>query len=203
MGLGCWYARSTGGWWNGSWKDFHLSCSGNALQIGDLESCNGVATVHFMGEYPWTVGDFGIQWLTWHCRWRTGVESAPELELCIPPPVGDPENTTSWAYSTYICPSTSLGGNNAGRVGEFQYCHRRDDTWNRFHTRQLVGHRTWESHLLGFQYHYWRAGNPMQYPPFVVWYLNIQRETIKQWPVLTLFLEFWDVWWISSIQDEK
>jgi len=50
VGFGYWYARSTGGGWNGSWKDFHLGCSGNALQIGYWESCNGVATVHFMGE---------------------------------------------------------------------------------------------------------------------------------------------------------
>jgi len=68
MRLGCWYARSTGGGWNGSWKDFHLSCSGNAFQIGDLESCQGVATVHLMGEYPWRLSDFCAKRLSQHSR---------------------------------------------------------------------------------------------------------------------------------------
>jgi len=58
MGLGCWYARSTGGVWNGSWKDFHLSCSGNALHTGDWESCNRVATVHFNWGIPLESGWF-------------------------------------------------------------------------------------------------------------------------------------------------
>jgi len=93
IGFGCWYARSAGGGWDRSWKDFHLGCTGNALQIGDWESCNVVSTVHFMGEYPWRVGDFGAKQLSRHCRWRTGVVSAPEIEFCAPPPVGNPVNT--------------------------------------------------------------------------------------------------------------
>jgi len=113
MGLGCWYAMSTGGRWNGSWKDFHLACSSNALQIGDWESRNGVATFHFMGEYPWRVGDFGAQQLSRHCRWRPWVVSAPEIEFCAPPPVGDPVNTTPWGSSTDLSPWTNPGGNNA------------------------------------------------------------------------------------------
>jgi len=31
-------------------QHFHLGCSGNALQIGNWESCNRVGTVHLMGE---------------------------------------------------------------------------------------------------------------------------------------------------------
>jgi len=33
VGLGYWYARSTGGGWNRSWKDFHLGGSSNDMQI--------------------------------------------------------------------------------------------------------------------------------------------------------------------------
>jgi len=43
----------------------------------------------------------------------------------------------------------------------------------------------------------------MEYPSCFVWYLNIQSETIKQWLALTLFMEFSDFWWDSSIQDKK
>jgi len=43
----------------------------------------------------------------------------------------------------------------------------------------------------------------MEYPPCVEWYFNIQSETIKQWPTLLLWMEFWDFWWVSSLQDEK
>jgi hypothetical protein len=35
----------------GYWKGVHLGYSSNALQIGDWESCNGIATAHFIGEY--------------------------------------------------------------------------------------------------------------------------------------------------------
>jgi len=113
VGLGYWYARSTGGGWTGSWKDFHLGCSGNALQIGNWESCNLVATVHFMGEYPWIVGDFGAQQLSWHCQWRTSVVSAGEIEFCALPAVGDPDNNTSRASCTCISPWTNLDGYHA------------------------------------------------------------------------------------------
>jgi len=152
MGLRCWYARSTGGRWNRSWKDFHLGCSGNTLQIGDWESRNGVVTIHFIGEYPWRVGDCSAQWLSRHCRWRMGVVSTPEIEFCATPPVGDPDNTTSWASSTYIGPWTNLGGHNARSGRDLQDCHRRDDTWNQFQTGQHVASRKCESHPRGFEH---------------------------------------------------
>jgi len=203
MGVGYWYARSTGGGWNGSWKDFHPGCCSNDLQTADWESRNGFATVHFMGEYPCRVGDFGGQWLSRHCRWTTGVVSAPEIEFCAPPPVGDPDNTASRTSSTYIGPWTNLGGHNARGCRDVQDCHRRNDTGNPIQTRQHVALQEYESHLRGSEYQYLPAGKPMQYPPCVIWYLNIQSETIKQWPTLTLFLEFWDFWWVSSMQDKK
>jgi len=179
MSLRCWYARSTGGRWNGSWKDFHLGGSGNALQIGDWESCNVVATVQFMGEYLWRVGDFVAQRLSWHCEWRTGAVSAPEIEFCAPPPVGNPVNTTPWASSTDLIPWTNPGGNNARSGWDLEKCYRWDDTWNRFETRQLIAHRKCESDPQGSEHQCWRARKPMDYPPCFVWYLNIQSKTIK------------------------
>jgi len=179
VGLGCWYARSTGGGYDGSWKDFHLRCSGNALEIRDWESCNVVATVHFMGEYPSRVGDFGTQRLSQHCRLRTGVVSTPEIELCDPTHVGDTDNTTSQVSSTCISPWTNLGGFNARSGRDHQDCHRRDDTSNLIQTGQLVPLRKCESHQWESQYWYWWVGKPMQYAPGVVWYLNTQSETIK------------------------
>ena len=43
----------------------------------------------------------------------------------------------------------------------------------------------------------------MEYPPCVVWYHNIQSETITQRPTLLLCMEFWDFWWVPSVQDSK
>jgi len=194
MSLGCYYARSTGGGWNVSWKDFYLGCSCNALQIGDWESCNGVATVHGMGEYRWTVGDFGGQQLSQHCRWRVGVVSTQDIEFCAPEPVGDPDNTPSQASSTYIGPWTNLGGHNAQSCRVHQDCHRRDDTWNRFPTCQLVAQRKCESQPQESERHDWWARKLMEYPPCVVWYLIIHSETINQWQTLTLSEGFWDFW---------
>jgi len=34
-------------------------------------------------------------------------------------------------------------------------------------------------------------------------HLNIESETIKQRPTLTLLMEFWDFWWVTSVQEEK
>jgi len=42
----------------------------------------------------------------------------------------------------------------------------------------------------------------MEYLPCVMWYLNIESKTIKQRPTLTQFMQFWDFWWVSSVQDE-
>jgi len=42
----------------------------------------------------------------------------------------------------------------------------------------------------------------MEYPCCVIWYLNIESETLKQQPTLTLFMQFWDFWWVSSVQYE-
>jgi len=42
----------------------------------------------------------------------------------------------------------------------------------------------------------------MEYPPCVIWHHNIESETIKQQPTLTLFMELWDYWWVSSLQDK-
>jgi len=94
-----------------------------------------------MGEYPGRVGDSGGQWLSWHCQWRTGVVSAPGIEFGDPPPVGDPDNTTAQASSIYIGPWTNLGSYNARSGRDYHDCHRRDDTWNRFQTHQLVAGR--------------------------------------------------------------
>jgi len=43
----------------------------------------------------------------------------------------------------------------------------------------------------------------MEYPSCVVWYLNMESKTIKQRPTLTLFMEFWNFWWLSWVWDEK
>ena len=160
-------------------KDFHLSCSGNALQIGDWERCNGVATVHLMRQYLWRVGDFGAQQLSYYCRWRTRVVCTPEIELCAPLPVGDPVNTTTWASSTDLSPWTNLGANNAQSGWDRQKWHWQDDTWNWFQTRHLLACRTCKSHPRGAAHPYWGARKRMEYPPCVIWYLNIQSETIK------------------------
>jgi len=156
-----------------------------------------------MGEYPRRVGDFGGQWLSRHCRWRAGVVSAAEIEFCALPPVGDPDNTASRTSSTYIGPWTNLGGNNAWGCRDLQDCHRQDNTWNRFETSQLVAPQKCVSHPQGSEHQYWWARKPMEYPPCVIRYLNIQSETIKQWLTLTLCMEFWDFWWVSLVQHEK
>jgi len=135
MGLGCCYARCTGGGWNESWKDFHLGCSGNALQIGHWESCDGVATVHFMGEYPRRVGDCGSQWLSRHCWWSAGVVSAAEIEFCAPPSVGDAVKTTRLGSSTDFSASINPGGDNSRSAWDLRKCYQREDTSNRFQTR--------------------------------------------------------------------
>jgi len=165
------------------------------------ECCNGVATVRFVGEYPWRVGDFGTQLLSRHCRWRTAVVSPPVIEFCAWLSVGDPVNTTSRASSSCISPWTNPGHYNAQSGWHLQDCHRWDDTWNRFETRQLVAPGKWTSHPPESEQQYWWAGKPMEYPRCVVWYLNIQSETIKQRPILILCVEFWDFWWVPSGQD--
>ena len=144
-----------------------------ASQIGDWESCNGVATVHFIGEYPWRVGHFGGQRLFWHCWCRAGVVSAPEIEFCALLPVGDPNNTASAASCTYIGPRTNLSVHDAWSGSDLQDCHGRDDTWNWFQTRQLLACQNCESHSRGSENQYWGAGKPMEYLPCMVWYINI------------------------------
>jgi len=42
----------------------------------------------------------------------------------------------------------------------------------------------------------------MEYPSCVVWYLDIESKTIQQQPTLTLFMEFWDFWWVWSVHGE-
>jgi len=192
VGSGCWYARITGGRWNGSWKDFYLSCSSNDFQIGDWESCNGVATVHFMGEYPWRVFNFGLEGLSWYCWWRTGVLSAPAIEFCILLSVGDSDNSTSQVSSTWMSPRTYPGHYNAQSGRNFQHCHQQNDAGNKFQSGQLVACRKWESHPQEFEHQYCSARNQLEYPTCVVWYLNIQIETIKQWPTFLLCKEFCD-----------
>jgi len=95
-------------WWmNGSWKDFHLRCSSNDMQIGDWECCNVVATVHFMGENSWRVSDGRAKWPALHCWWKPGVVSVPEIPFRAPMAVGDPMNTTLQASNTCISPWTN------------------------------------------------------------------------------------------------
>jgi len=89
-----------------------------------------------MGEYPWRVGDFGAKLVSQHCRWRGRVVSAPEIEFCAPPPVGDLVNTTPTGSSTDPSPWTNPGDNNAQSGWDLQQCNGPDDTWNRFQTRQ-------------------------------------------------------------------
>jgi len=132
MGLGCWCASSTRVRRNGLWKDFHLSCSGNDLLIGDWGSYNGVATVHFMGEYPWKVGDCAIQWHSQHCWWRMGTVNVPEIEFCAPLPVGDPENSTRQASSSGIIPWLNRGFCLAWSGRHLTDSHWWEDRWNQF-----------------------------------------------------------------------
>jgi len=199
--LGCWYARSTGGWWNGSWKDFHLGCSCNHLPIADWESCTGVATVHLIGEYHWRVGDYGAQRLSRYRHWRIGLVSAREIQFCAPPPVWGPDYTTSWASSTCISPGTNPGGYNACSGRDLQDCHWQHDTWNWFLTGQLVAGQKCKSHPRGSGNQYWRPIKPREYPACAVWYHNIQNEPIKQRPTLLLSKECWDFRWVTSVQD--
>jgi hypothetical protein len=41
----------------------------------------------------------------------------------------------------------------------------------------------------------------MEYPPCVVWDLNIQSKAIISWPTFLLCMEFWDFWWVPSVED--
>jgi len=43
----------------------------------------------------------------------------------------------------------------------------------------------------------------MKYPFCFKWNLYIQGETIKQWPTFMLLMEFWDFWWMLSVQDKE
>jgi len=43
----------------------------------------------------------------------------------------------------------------------------------------------------------------MEHQPCVVWYLDIESESSKERPTLTLVMEIWDFWWVSSVQGEK
>jgi hypothetical protein len=73
-------------------------------------------------------------------------------EFCAPLPVETPENTASQTSSTYIGPGTNLGCHHAKSYRDLQQCHRRDDTMNRFQTRQLVAPRKCKSHAQGFEH---------------------------------------------------
>jgi len=43
----------------------------------------------------------------------------------------------------------------------------------------------------------------MDYPAGFICYHHIKSKIIKPWPTLTLFMEFWDIWWIPSVKDEQ
>jgi len=203
MGMGFWYARSTGGTWNGAWQDFHLSGNTNNMQTADSENCNGVTVVDSVGEYPWRVGEYGTEQLSLDYRWRTGVVSGAETEFSAQPPSQGPVNSTAGASSANISLGTNPGDDNAWSCRDVQECHRRDDICNRCQTGELVAHGICISHPRGSEHQYWRAGKLMEYPPCFICYPNIESKTIKQWPTPTLFMEFWDFWWVQSVQDKN
>jgi len=146
MGMIFWYARSAAGGWNGAWQDFPLSGSSNDTQTADWESCNGVTAVDFVGEYPWGVGEYRTEQLSWDDRWRTGMVSIVEAESSASPLFKDPVNSTAGAYSANIILWTNPGGDNAWSCRDIQECNRWDDIWNQLQTHQLIAHGKCNSH---------------------------------------------------------
>jgi len=201
MGLGFGYARSSGGRWNGSWQDFCLGGSSCDMQIADWESCYGVAAVNFVGEYPWRVGEYGTEWLSQEYWWRMGVVSIAETEFCASLPFRDPHNSTLGASSTDMSPWTNLSGHSARSGTDIQDNHRSDDLWNQLQPSKHVEDGKCDSPRWGSEQEYWWAGKHMKYPPCFISYHNIRSDTIKQWAIVILFLEFWDFWWAPSLQD--
>jgi len=179
VGFGSWSARSAGGGWNGSWQDFHLSGSSNNMQIADWESCNWVAIVDYMGEYPWPVGEYGLEWLSWDYWWQTGVVSIVDTEFSAPLSFRDLVYSNAEVCSTSISRWNNPGCNNAWSCRDVEECHGWDGIWNWYHSDCLIRPGKCESHTAGSELRYWQAGKPMDYLLCVIWYLNIEIKTIK------------------------
>jgi len=144
MAMGFRYARSAGGRWNGSWPNFYVSGSSYDMQIADQEGCYGVAAGNYVGEYPWRVGEYGSEWLSWDYRWRMGVVSIGETEFSALPLFRNPDNSTLGASSVDIRRWTNAGGHNARSGSDIQMCHWRVDIWNQCPTGGIVAGGKWE-----------------------------------------------------------
>jgi len=131
------------------------------------------------------------------------VVSVSVTEFSAQPPVRYLFNSTAGAYSAYFSPWTNDGGHNARRGRYIQQCHLRGDISDRLQTGDHVPERQWESRPRQSELNYGQGAKLMEYRPCSIWYLNIQSETIKQWPTLLLFMEFWDFWSVPSVEDSK
>ena len=129
--------------------------------------------------------------------------SFAETQFSAPAPFRDPINSTTAPSSHIISLWTNPGGHKAKSCCDVQKCHQREDIWNRFQTHQLIASGKCKSHPRGSEHQYWRARKPMEHPPCVLWYLNIDSKTIKERQTITLFMEFWDFGWVSSGRDKK
>lgn len=146
LGLRCWYARRIGGGWIGSWKDFHLSGSSIDMQTTDCESCDGVTTVDCVGEYHCTVGEHSTKQLFRGYQCRTEMVSIGQTLFRALPFHRDWAHFTTGASSTYICPWTNAGGDNAKSCRDCQECYRQDDICNPFQTDSFATHGKCEWH---------------------------------------------------------
>ena len=204
MALGFRDARSAGGRWNGPQKDVYLGGSSYDMPTADWERCCWVARLNFVGEYTrWRMGEYGTELPSQHYQWRTSMESVAEIEFSSSPCFRDPDNSSFVASSAYFGHGTNWAGHNVRSGRDIQERHWQDDIWNSFQTGAIVASRKCKSHPWGSEHEYWWATKLMEYPQCFIWYLNILSATIKQWPTLTLFMEFWDFWWVSSVQYKK
>jgi hypothetical protein len=128
MGLGFKYGRITGGRRNGSSQDFHHCSIGDDMQTDDWGSYVGVAGVDFVSEHPWSVDEYGPEWLCWDCRWRTGELSIVETQFCTPPHHRDLDHSTYDASCPYIGCSTNPDGDNTRSGRNVPVCCWRDAT---------------------------------------------------------------------------
>jgi len=130
--LGVWfrYTRCAGRRWYGSWQNSYHSGSSNAMQTADWEGCFGVAVVNIVGEYPWRVGEYRAERLSWDNQWWTGVVSMPENKYSALWSFQDQEISTSMSSCAYFSPCTNAGCHNTLSGRDIQECHWWNDIWN-------------------------------------------------------------------------
>jgi len=68
---------------------------------------------------------------------------------------------------------------------------------------KLIWYLKYKSHLWESEHKHRHAGKPMEYPLYSMGYYIIHSKTNKLWPTLTQDIDYWHVWWTSTVRGAK